>query len=59
MNNKVALKLWDKVLREYCHCYPDDIGNRPCDYGCPCDRCLADDVKQIYRSELEAAAASK
>lgn len=55
MNSKVAQELWDKVLREYCHCYTDDVGNRPCDNGCLCDRCLADDVQQIYKSELEAA----
>lgn len=56
MNNKTAIKLWDKVLREYCHCYPDEVGNRPCDNGCLCDRCQAADVQQIYKSMLEAAA---
>lgn len=51
-----ASNLWDEVLREYCHCYQDNVGNRPCDNGCLCDRCYAADVQQIYKSKLEAAA---
>lgn len=56
MTNTKAINLWDEVLREYCHCYKDDKGNRPCDNGCVCDRCCAADVQQIYKSKLEAAA---
>ena len=53
---KTASNLWDEVLREYCHCYPDAEGNRPCDNGCLCDRCSADDVQAIYNAKLEAVA---
>ena len=53
MTNNNAINLWDKVLREYCHCYPDIVGNRPCDNGCLCDRCMSKDVKEIYNSLLK------
>lgn len=33
-------KEWEAYLREVCHCYPDAFGNRPCDNGFPCDRCM-------------------
>lgn len=33
-------KAYDKWLAQVCHCYPDEVGNRPCDNGCMCDRCM-------------------
>lgn len=53
MKNYQAIKIWDKVLKEYCHCYPDEVGNRPCDNGSWCTRCLEKDVQEIYRSLLK------
>jgi len=53
VTNKRAIALWDKVLKDYCKCYPDAVGNRPCDNGAICDRCLEKDVQQIYNSLLE------
>lgn len=53
MKNIKAIQLWDKVLKEYCHCYPDAVGNRPCDNGCLCDRCMSEEVKEIYHSLLK------
>ena len=29
--------IWKKVLNEYCPA--DEVGNRPCDIGCYCDKC--------------------
>jgi hypothetical protein len=43
-------KLWVQVLNTYCHA--DHIGNRPCDYGCPCDRCHYDPILQLKYIEL-------
>ena len=31
--------LYGRYLNEICHCYADEKGNRPCDYGVMCDRC--------------------
>lgn len=30
---------WEFYLERVCQCYSDSEGNRPCDYGCMCDRC--------------------
>lgn len=45
-------KIWLETLAETCHCYPDEVGNMPCDNGCPCDRCCADWVQDVYKSKL-------
>lgn len=45
-------KIWLETLAETCHCYPDEIGNMPCDNGCLCDRCCADWVQDVYKSKL-------
>ena len=47
-----AVKIWDKVLRDFCGCYPDVVGNRPCDNGALCDRCMTKEVRGIYRDLL-------
>ena len=37
---KVEKKLWTKYLNEYVGCPQDPVTqNRPCDFGCICDRC--------------------
>lgn len=48
-----VIDTWDKVLKDYCKCYPDAVGNRPCDNGAICSRCLEKDVQQIYNLLLE------
>ena len=53
--NELNNKLWLETLREYCHCYPDAVGNRPCDNGAICDRCYGSDVIAVYNAKLEAA----
>lgn len=37
--NKEYERLWVNFLENYCHCYADDEGNRPCDNGVLCDWC--------------------
>ena len=53
MQNYQTIKIWDRVLKEYCHCYPDEVGNHPCDNGSWCTRCLEKDVQEIYHSLLK------
>lgn len=48
-------KIWLETLAETVHCYPDEIGNMPCDNGCPCDRCSADWVRKVYHSKVQTA----
>lgn len=53
MTNKQAMDIWSDTLLECLGCYEDPFGNRPCDYGCPCDKCSADWVQRVYRNKLE------
>lgn len=53
MTNKQAMEIWSDTLLECLGCYEDPFGNRPCDYGCPCDKCDADWVQRVYRNKLE------
>jgi hypothetical protein len=48
MQNKDKQAIWDEVLKDCCKCYPDAVGNSPCDNGCLCDKCSADWVQQEY-----------
>ena len=45
---------WDETLAETVCCYADEVGNRPCDNGCMCDKCSADWVHEVYINKLEA-----
>ena len=47
-----AINAWDAVLREFCGCYPDAEGNRPCDNGALCDRCMTEEIQKIYKKRL-------
>lgn len=57
--NSVGIRVWEEVLREYCHCSPDVVGNYPCDNGCVCDRCMAPDVQQVYDAKLAEVGLSR
>lgn len=46
------IRAWDKTLKEYCHCHADAVGNRPCDNGAVCDRCMTEEVQEVYKSIL-------
>lgn len=47
--------VWEKALKEYLHCYEDSNGNRPCDNGVVCDRCMSSDMQDIYENLLKEA----
>ena len=34
------LKKWTEYLEEVCNCWKDENGNRMCDNGVDCDRCV-------------------
>ena len=54
-----AMEVWNDVLEKTCGCYADEVGNRPCDNGAYCDKCSADWVQEIYKTELEKARKAK
>ena len=41
---------WSKFLNESGTCHEDEVGNRPCDNGCICDRCHADYIQEAFES---------
>ena len=43
---------WEETLEKTCKCYPDAVGNRPCDNGCICDKCSAEWVQDVYKSKI-------
>lgn len=43
MNDKYV-----QFLAQYCGCHDDDNGNRPCDNGCLCDKCMTKEVQEIW-----------
>lgn len=51
MTNSRFFTLWDETLRRVCHCYPDEHGNRPCDYGAPCNKCEENNVEEEFKTE--------
>lgn len=51
MTNKEITKAWNKFLDEECDCYTDEFGNRPCDYGAVCDRCITVKKMKEFREK--------
>ena len=54
MTNNQVIALWDSFLKVYCNCYPDANGNRPCDNGAACDKCLTPKAREKFNSALDA-----
>lgn len=55
MTNAKAMDLWIRLVGEWCHCYPDENGNMPCDNGVLCDSCVYDeDLKKAWHAAIEA-----
>lgn len=48
MTNKQVIYEWCKYLEDVIGCHADEHGNRPCDYGAPCDTCMACDAYDAY-----------
>lgn len=45
-------EIWEEILNDTCDCYADEVGNRPCDYGVPCDACRAEWIQEILKNKL-------
>ncbi len=44
---------YDEFLSAYCGCYADCEGNRPCDNGCLCDRCMTKEMQEAWKRVKE------
>lgn len=51
MKNEQAI--WEEILEEVCKCYPDEVGNRPCDWGAYCDKCQAPWIQELFEKRLK------
>ena len=52
--------VWDELLQQYCGCYEDAVGNRPCDNGAMCDKCRNDNnLLAIYNGIMQALGITK
>lgn len=49
MTNHQITTLYNQFLRDYCHCHEDEVGNRPCDNGALCDRCMTREAQEIWK----------
>lgn len=49
MSSKEYFNLYSQFLASYCGCYPDSEGNRPCDNGLLCDRCMTKEAQEIWQ----------
>ena len=39
-------------LDRYCDCHEDKVGNRPCDNGYICDKCMTIEIwKEVYDND--------
>lgn len=41
---------YNQFLATYCGCYADEEGNRPCDNGSLCDKCMTKEAQAIWAS---------
>lgn len=40
---------YNEFLDRYCGCHGDAEGNRPCDNGACCDRCMTDEMIKLWK----------
>lgn len=40
---------YNEFLSRFCGCYENEIGNRPCDNGAPCDKCMTDEMIKLWK----------
>lgn len=53
MTNNEMMNAYNKFLATYCDCYADSEGNRPCDNGALCDRCMTKEAQEIWNKIKE------
>ena len=40
---------YSEFLDKYCGCHEDEAGNRPCDHGYMCDKCMTDEMIELWK----------
>lgn len=52
MTTKKLIDTWEEFLSTEFGCYADENGNRPCDNGALCDRCLDEKLYENFRKKI-------
>ncbi len=47
ITDKRYKRIWDGLIIEHYHCYPDENGKHPCDKGVLCDACEDDTMVDL------------
>ena len=43
---------YSEFLDRYCDCHEDKVGNRPCDNGYICDKCMTNEIwKEVHDND--------
>lgn len=40
---------YNEFLSRFCGCHEDEVGNRPCDNGYMCDKCMTDEMIELWK----------
>lgn len=40
---------YNEFLDRFCGCHADSAGNRPCDNGYICDKCMTDEMVTLWK----------
>lgn len=46
---------YNEFLSRFCGCYKDEVGNRPCDNGCMCDKCMTPEFEKLWKEVRDNA----
>lgn len=46
---------YNEFLSRFCGCHEDEVGNRPCDNGCMCDKCMTPELEKLWKEVRDNA----
>lgn len=46
---------YNEFLSRFCGCPEDEVGNRPCDNGCMCDKCMTPELEKLWKEVRDNA----
>lgn len=46
---------YNEFLSRFCGCHEDEVGNRPCDNGSMCDRCMTPELEKLWKEMRDNA----
>lgn len=50
-----CLMTYNEFLDRFCGCHEDKVGNRPCDNGCMCDKCMTPELEKLWKEVRDNA----